>query len=85
MVCDERWTSDAEEADCQARFDDCTDGLTYELECEGKSCDCLANGDKLGRFTAQEESACDVEDIGQLKILCGWNVPGVTRRIPVPE
>ena len=88
VVCKDRWTSDAEETDCQARFDDCSDTLTYELECKAKSCNCLANGDKLGRFTSsteEDESACEVEDIGQLKILCGWNVPGVTRRIPVPE
>lgn len=91
VVCHDRWLSDAgasDEAKCEANFDDCSDGLSYQLRCKDKGCSCLANGDKLGRFvskTADNESACDVADIGRLKILCGWNVPGVTRRIPVPE
>ncbi|HKP58092.1 MAG TPA: hypothetical protein VJV78_15275 [Polyangiales bacterium] len=81
VVCNDRWTSD--EGDCQASFDDCSDGLTYDVECGGKSCDCLANGDKLGKFVADEDSACHVEDIGKLKILCGWNAP--SRRTPDSE
>jgi hypothetical protein len=62
------------DSECVKRFDHCSDGLSYEVDCHGGSCDCLADGDKQGRFASKDTSACDV-DIGQLKILCGWNAP----------
>jgi hypothetical protein len=61
----------ASNPDCRATFDDCSDGLHYELSCHGNDCDCIVNGDTQGRFEAEPASACAV-DIGQLKMLCGW-------------
>jgi hypothetical protein len=68
---------------CTKRFDECSDGLTYEMECQSGSCDCMVDGDKLGKFASKDAPACDV-DIGQLKILCGWVSPDITERTPAP-
>ena len=73
----------AADSDCVKRFYDCSDGLSYEVECQGGRCDCLVDGDLQGKFASKDASTCDV-DIGQLKILCGWNSPGVTERKPAP-
>ena len=70
-------------ANCQASFDECSDGLSYELECARGSWSCVADGDELGTYSAKE-SACDV-DIVEMKVLCGWNLPDGGERIPVPE
>jgi hypothetical protein len=57
---------------CRTTFEDCSDRLHYELECDESKCDCIVDGDKLGEFDVSADSACDV-DIAQLKVLCGWN------------
>jgi hypothetical protein len=70
---------------CARMFDECSDGLTYELKCRGGTCDCVVDGDRLGQFTASEPmNACDIE-IGRLKVLCGWNPQDGSQRVNVPE
>jgi len=60
-------------APCQTTFDGCSDGLSYELKCQDGSCDCIADGDRQGRFSSNDALACDIT-IGEMKVLCGWNL-----------
>jgi hypothetical protein len=87
VVCNELLPNDAGPHDgatnCRRRFDGCSDGLSYELKCADGTCSCVADGDELGKYRVTE-SACDV-DIGEMKVLCGWNLPNGGERIRVPE
>ena len=86
VVCSEQSSADAGQQEggtnCRARFDECSDGLSYELQCTGESCSCVVEGDELGHFRATE-SACDL-DIDEMKVLCGWNLVDGEERIPAP-
>jgi hypothetical protein len=88
VVCDVSLANDAgadtTDASCVAMFDQCSDGLTYELDCRHGNCDCIVDGDKLGQFKAEASSACGI-DIDELKVRCGWIDPRVKELIPVPE
>jgi hypothetical protein len=88
VVCDVSPAGDtaeeSPESSCFAMFDECSDGLTYELQCRDSRCNCIVDGDKLGNFKPQGTPMCNV-DIDELKVLCGWIPADGSERIPVPE
>jgi hypothetical protein len=68
--------------DCRRTFDQCTDGLHYELACMRDACRCIVDGVQQGEYSSSNAS-CGV-DIGRMKVLCGWSLPGGRERIAVP-
>jgi hypothetical protein len=88
VKCSDQWTTDADASTpdgiCRAMFDDCTDGLTYELDCQAHTCDCIVDGDRQAAFEPVDGFQCDT-NISQLKVLCGWNSADGSKRIRVPD
>ncbi len=69
-------------SDCRRTFDQCSDGLRYELACVRDACVCIVDGVQQGEYRSSEAS-CDV-DIGRMKVLCGWNLPDGRERAAAP-
>jgi hypothetical protein len=56
---------------CTVKYDDCTDGLTYEVICVDGECTCFVDGDDQGNYEGDAPIACG-HDISVVKVLCGW-------------
>jgi hypothetical protein len=48
--------ADPADPTCFAMFDQCSDGLTHELDCRDGRCDCIIDGEKQGRFQVERAS-----------------------------
>lgn len=82
VVCGSRHDQGDAGSDCRRTFDQCSDGLHYELVCALDVCACIADDVQQGEYRSSEAS-CDV-DIGRMKVLCGWNLPDGRERVAAP-